>query len=153
MMTKTDKSIHSICIAAIKRHAMAPFDFRWTEYHEDEKKFSDKYAHMPVVLESGELPICSTIIDAENWSILTSRRLISMLKAELHAGYVDNSKNVSFGNYKDLKRYGTIGSLKLANNEIIEYHIETGKASMVMIYGIRTRIRMRVGDTKPIADC
>lgn len=70
-----------------------------------------------------------------------------MLKAELHAVYIDGSKNVSHGNFKDLKRYGTLGSLKLANDAIIEYHIETGKASMVMIYGIRTRIRMRVGDT------
>lgn len=76
-MIKTDKSIHSICIAAIKRSTMAPFDFRWTEYYEDKKKFIDRYAHMPVDFESSELPICSTIIDAEDWSVLTTRRLFT----------------------------------------------------------------------------
>ena len=123
---------------------MLPVDFKWTQYYEEITAFTDRYAYLPLDLKGGEWPICSTIIDADNWSILTTRRLFTNHNGQLHAGYIDNSKNVSHGKFKG-KQDRTLGTLKLADGAMIAYHIETGKASMVMIYGIRTRIRMQAG--------
>ena len=38
-MAKTDKSLHRICIASIKRHTMKPYDFKYTSYYESKEEF------------------------------------------------------------------------------------------------------------------
>ena len=144
-MIKTDKSIYGICIAAIKRHTMQPFDFKWTNFYEDNHDFTNRYAHMPLVLEEGEHVICSTIIDADNWSILTTRRLFTNLSGELKAGYMDNAKILSFGKFNSAKEDKTLGELQFSDKNRVSFHIETRRASMIMIYGVRTRIGMQVG--------
>ena len=49
-----------------------------------------------------------------------------------------------YGDFKGtLKRESiTFGAIQLTNGNELRYFIETGRASMVMIYGVRTAIRI-----------
>ncbi|WP_255413513.1 hypothetical protein [Emticicia sp. C21] len=38
-MTKTDQSKHNICVAAIRRKTMKPYDFKWTKFYEYNAEF------------------------------------------------------------------------------------------------------------------
>lgn len=142
-MIKTDQSIHNICIAAIKRHTTQPYDFKWTRFYADKDAFIHHYPQMIPDLSEKEWPICSTIIDAYSWSVLTTRRLLTNQQGQLTMANIDTSISQSHGDFKgDDKKDRTLGILQLANGTRMTYFIETGKASMVMIYGIRTRINI-----------
>lgn len=139
-MTKTDKSIHNICIASIKRSTMKPYDFKWTKFYESNTDFP--YTELQIDLADTELFICSTFIDKYNFSILTTRRLLTQLEGQLFAGNMQGATDKLYGDFKGYKDKGfTFGLVQLPNGNELKYFIETGKASMVMIYGVRTVIR------------
>jgi hypothetical protein len=141
-MPKTDKTIHNICIAAINRHTIKPYDFKWTRFYKEKAEFLNRYSQM-AGFEKNELPICSTVIDASNWSLLTTRKLLTTEEGHLTIGDLNNCVDLSYGLFKGGgKSDKEVGSIQLANGTKMNYFIETGKASMVMIYGIRTRIGM-----------
>lgn len=139
-MTKTNKSIHNICIASIKRSTMQPYDFKWTKFYEVNTDFP--YSGLPIQLSDNELFICSTLIDKDNFSILTTRQLFTNIDEQLSTENIYNAADKLYGDckgYKD-KDY-TFGQIQLQNGNEIKYFIETGKASMVMKHGVRTLIR------------
>lgn len=137
---KSDTSVHNICIAAIKRHTMKPYDFKWTRFYEEPEDLLIRYPGI-INIGEGERPICSTIINSNNWSILSTQRIFTQMNGKLTIGNMNNSENLSYGDFKGYeKNETTIGSILLANGIKLGYFIETGKASMVMIYGISTRI-------------
>lgn len=143
-MTKTDKSKHNICIASIKRSVMKPYDFKWTRFYEFNSEFP--YSGLNLELDDNELLICSTVIDANNYSILTTQRLITKEKGETITGSMNGTIDKSYGDFKGL-RYKlpfTFGKIWLADGIEFKYFIETGKASMVMIHGVRTLIRIQI---------
>lgn len=139
-MTKTDKSIHNICIAAIKRNTMKPYEFKWTNFYEGNIDFP--YTGLEIELADNELFICSTFIDQDNLSILTTRRLLTKHKGLLCSENIQGATNEQFEDFKGYrdKEY-TFGLIQLQNGNELKYFIETGKASMVIIHGVRTLIR------------
>ncbi len=138
-MIKSDKSKHTICIAAIKRKTMKPYDFKWTTFYEFNSDFS--YPQLQLDLKGDELLICSTVIDAENYSILTTQRLITKEKGLENAGSLTNAADKLYGNFKGFKEESfTFGLVQLDNGVDLKYFVETGNASMIMIYGVRTLI-------------
>lgn len=138
-MTKTDKSLHNICIASIKRKTIKPYDFKWTKFYESNTDFP--YSALQLNLLENELIICSTIVDANNYSILTTRRLITKENGQLSTGNIQGATNKLYGDFKGLRdKTITFGQVQLMNKNDLKYLIETGKASMVMIYGVRTLI-------------
>ena len=72
---KTDKSIQNISIAAIKRSTFKPYDYKLTKFYESNSEFP--YSELKLELMENELLICSTFIDHENYSILTTQKLIT----------------------------------------------------------------------------
>lgn len=141
-MKKSDKSIHNICIAAIKRSTMKPYDFKWTRLYEQPVDFRDLFPGIGIECSDGQLVICSTIIDHDNFSILTTQRLIIKEKGLLFSGSLNGAIDKQCGNFKDYKNEPlTFGLVRLYDGSELKYFIETGKASMVMIYGVRTIIR------------
>lgn len=137
-MKKSDRSIHNICIAKIKRSTQKPYDFKCTLFYEiDSKALFQNY---PFELHDEELIICSTIIDFDNFSILTTRKLITSENGKLNFGNLINAKNLLYGEFKSEKEDFTFGKVGLENGEILKYFIETKKASMVMVQGIKTAI-------------
>jgi len=151
-MGKSDKSIHNICIAAIKRACTQPYDFKWTRFYEEPKEFALSYPKMAAYVEENELPICATIVHARNWSLLTTRRLFTMDNGQLTKGDIEGSKNQSHGDFKGAGTHErTNGAIQLFDGTKMTYIIETGRASMVMIYGIRTIININ-GRHSPESD-
>lgn len=143
MKTKSDSSIHNVCIAAIKRKTRKPHHFEWTAYYENSDDFSNKYRAIEIDFEDGELVICSTMLDENNWTVLTTRRIFTKEKGELKNGTMRDAISHSPGNFKG---YGNqkmvLGKIKFSDGFEMNYFIETSEASMVMIYGILTRIGM-----------
>lgn len=138
-MTKPDKSKHNICIASIKRSTIKPYDFKWTEFYESNSGFP--YAGLLPDLAEKELVICSTVIDEDNYSILTTQRLIIKEKGRTKSGSIEGAKDKLYGDFKGYRgKPFTFGQITLTNGTDLKYYIETGKASMVMIHGVRTLI-------------
>ncbi|WP_375562433.1 hypothetical protein ACE193_07765 [Bernardetia sp. OM2101] len=148
-MSKSDKSKHAICIAAIKKNTMKPYDFKWTKFYSSNSEFS----HNKIQLQrkEGELIICSTIINEKNYSILTTQRLITKENGNEKIGNMNEASDESYGNFKGYGDVGfTFGLVKLKSELELKYFIETGKASMVMVHGIRTLIRTQTLTEKNI---
>jgi len=137
-MRKSDKSIHNICIAKIKRSTMKPYDFKWTTFYENDSKAL--FQNFPFELSDDELIICSTIIDSNNFSILTTRKLITNEDGILSFGSLINAKNLLYGEFKSKNEDFTFGKVELENGEFLKYFIEIGKASMIMVQGVKTSI-------------
>lgn len=139
-MTKTDKSLHNICIAAIKRSTMKPYDFKLTKFYEFNSEFQGTEIQLDFI--DTELIICSTILNPDNYSILTTRRLLTKQDGQLTEGYIEGATDKSYGYFKDHRdKIFTFGQVQLQSGQEIKYFIETGKASMMMIHGVRTLIR------------
>lgn len=137
-MKKTDKSKHNICIAAIKRSTIKPYDYKFTKFYESNEEFP--YTGMDIDLSENELIICSTVVNANNYSILTTQRLITNKNNIVATGELTNSKDKGCGMFKSIKDDFVFGSITLENGSDLKYFIETGKASMIMINGIKTLI-------------
>jgi hypothetical protein len=139
-MKKTDKSIHSICIASIKRKTFKPYNYTWTRFYESNSDFPHSQFHLN--LTQNELIICSTIIDSDNYSILTTQKLITNENGIKSIGDLNDSTLKPHGDFKGLDgKLFIFGVLKLKNEMELKCFIETGKASMIMIHGIRTLIQ------------
>lgn len=138
-MTKTDKSKHNVCITSIKRSTFRPYEYKFTKFYEPNNEFP--YLGIGIKLKNNELLICSTVIDANNYSILTTQRLITNKTRIETIGDLTNSKDNGYGMLKSTKGEFVFGSVKLENGTDLEYFVETGKASMIMIHGVRTLIR------------
>jgi hypothetical protein len=139
-MKKSNKSIHDISIASIKRSTMKPYDFKWTKFYESNTDFH--YSELQLELIEDELIICSTIIDSNNYSILTTQKLITNENGIKNTGNLIGATLKPYGNFKDLNlKPCAFGLLQLENGTELKYLIETGKASMIMIHGLRTLIK------------
>lgn len=139
-MRKSDKSIHNISVASIKRSTMKPYDFNWTKFYESNSDFS--YQGLPLDLTEDELIICSTIIDGDNYSVLTTQKLITVGNGRERAENLMGATDKGYGDFKGYKDdQVTFGLVELQNGDNFKYFIETGKASMIMIHGVRTLIR------------
>jgi hypothetical protein len=140
-MTKSDKSKHSICIASIKRSTIKPYDFKWTKFYESNSDFP--YSGLQFDLIQDELIICSTVIDGDNYSILTTRRLITKQNGQTQNGNIEGAIDKLFGDFKGyIGKTLTFGQIQLQSGVDLNYHIETGKASMIMVQGIRTLLKV-----------
>lgn len=139
-MRKTDKSIHNICVASIKRSTIKPYDFKWTKFYES--NFDFPYVGLQIDLKEDELLICSTVIDTDNFSILTTKQLITKQDGQLTSGDLEGATDKEYGDFKGKRDKSlTFGQVHLKTGIDLKYFIETGKASMIMIHGVRTLIR------------
>lgn len=146
---KTDKSKHGICIAAIKKNTFKPFNYEYTRFYE----FNSDFAHDNIALDLSEeeLIICSTLIDAKNYSILTTQRLITNEEGIQHIGVFGEIKDKGYGAFKGTEKGNfTFGLVELANGVGLKYFIETDYASMIMIHGVRTLIKPQTMTAKNI---
>ena len=118
---------------------MKPYDFKWTKFYETNSEFT--YSGLQLDLTEDELIICSTIIDKDNFSILTTRRLLTNQDGQLSTGNIQNATDKFYGDFKGYqdKAY-TFGQVHLQDGNELIYFIATGNASMVIIHGIRTLI-------------
>lgn len=121
---------------------MKPFDFKMTLMYFDETNIlTDVFSSID--LENGEIPICSTKIDLKQWTLLTTRRIITRNKEDQYAQEIKDFKAKNSGNFKGYRDIAfEQGTIELYNGKKIPYFLETGKPSMVMIYGIQTAMQI-----------
>lgn len=99
-MKKMDTSIKNITIAPIKRHTMKPFDFEYSDIYENNKTIVNEKVHNQINLEDGEELICSTIVNDSIWSVLTSRRIITLEGFGKIEHYLNGLKRSNAGDFK-----------------------------------------------------
>ena len=122
---------------------MKPYDFKWTRFYEENADFKSSFPEIEIALSDNELFICSTVIDIDNFSVLTTQKLATKEKGEFLSGNLNGATDKLYGDFKGVlkKEPFTFGMVQLDNGNDLRYFIETGTASMVMIHGVRTRIR------------
>lgn len=139
---KSDSAIHNICIAAIKRSTIKPYDYKWTKFYTSNEEFFLNYV-IKIDLSDEELIICSTVITDSQYSILTTRRLCTNENGIIKWADMATSLLKLYGDFKGYdKSEWTFGKLELPSGEEFRYYIETGKASMIMIQAVKSRIWM-----------
>lgn len=102
-MPKSDKSKHNICVASIRRSTTKPYNFKWTKFYEFNVDFQERYSKLQLDLVEGELIICSTVIDHNNYSILTTQKLITKEKGIENAGSIMGATDKLYGDFKGRK--------------------------------------------------
>ena len=125
---KSDNSIRAICIAAINRHTVKPFDFLLTRFFKTETfseilngtfKLSD--------IAQNELPISQTVADRLNWTLVTTRQIISCVDGITKIANPNKVQSWHWDNFKGYDRTSyTIGQLQLDDQQGFEIFIETG---------------------------
>lgn len=120
---------------------MKPYDFKWSTFYENDSK--NLFKNYPFELHNDELIICSIIIDTDNFSVLTTQKIITKKNGRISLGSCINATDKLYGEFKNKTKDFSLGSVELENGEILEYFIETGKASMIMIQGVRTLIQIQ----------
>ncbi|MCL9806550.1 hypothetical protein NAT51_13525 [Flavobacterium amniphilum] len=123
---------------------MKPYDFKWTKFYENNSDFP--YSELGLNLAEDELIICSTVIDGDNFSILTTRRILTQENGQKSSGDIQGAVDKLYGDFKGYKdKDFTYGVIQLQNGDELKYFIETGKASMIMIYGVGSLITTSKG--------
>jgi len=144
-MKKTDKSIKNITIAAIKRHTIKPFDFKYSSIYEKEEQITNEKVQNVInsVLEVGEELICSTIITDNLWTVLTTRKIITLEGVRKYIHSLEGIERRNLGDFKGwAKQDYTKGILIFKDDEMFPFFIECDKASMIMIYGTQTAMKI-----------
>ena len=119
---------------------MKPYDFKWTNFYESNIDFP--YQGLSLNLIEDELIICSTFIDGENYSILTTQKLVTVENGKERSESLSGATDKGYGDFKGYKDdQVTFGFVEFENGNELKYFIETGKASMIMIHGLRTLIK------------
>jgi hypothetical protein len=140
-MEKTDESIWRICAAAIRQSTCKPIDYPLTTFFETfnadiiQESVTNSYQK-----ELNESPIALTFIDGGNWTLVTTRRVISKIKtdvSEARATDITSRRWFDFKGYRD--KPITYGKIEF-NNTSMDIIIETGFASMIIIYAIKTLV-------------
>ena len=151
-MTKTDQSIHNICIAAIKRSTFKPYKkkYKWAQFYEATDAFP--YTSLPLQLEANELIICSLVLDTNNYSILTTRKLITNINGNEEIGSIKGASDKDYGRFKNNPDVVTFGTISYENGKDLKYFIEIGNGSMVMIQGVKMAIRTNEMTAQNIAN-
>jgi len=132
MPKATDAKICSTALWYIRRHAMAPKDWRWTLLAN---------AHPEVLalvhLDPGELPVVSFFRSEVSWYLLTTRRVLGSYSHETIDVNVLDVVESHFGDFKGYKEAIDVMTLKTSSGAAVELEFETSNASMAPIYFMR----------------
>lgn len=140
-MTKSKQIIHSFSVYEIKRGTIRPYNFRWTKFHENNSGFQQAYPELRLNITEDELIICSTVIDADNYSLLTTQRIITKEEGIKEIRYMASATSYSMPRNYKFEHYDYLfGTIEFQDGEVFRYFLEPGKAAMVMIQGIKTLI-------------
>jgi len=139
---KSDSSIRNICIASIKRHTIAPYDFAFTKFFQKEilnEVTNERFQSLSV--HENELPISTVMIDNNNFTIVTTKQIIACKDGVIDSIVPFGTNSCHWGDFKEYRNTPyTLGQITNDAKQVFEFLIETGRASMVTIYAIKTLI-------------
>jgi hypothetical protein len=131
---KSDQSIRNIAIASIRRHSGDFNEWKGTNI---------SVSHFPpqVIAMEGELPVVFFKADDDNWTLMTTRRIIGSINGERNEIKFEESFITLWGNYKknaenpiDTTYFRILG----AGARQLEFLMETGNPAIAFVYGIKT---------------
>lgn len=129
---KTDKSIYNITIASIKRSAQNP------ETWLHSKIITDVNINGFDLIEN-ELPIF--IIDSKiARTLITTRRIIEVSPNTAQSIAINEIDDIIYGNFKGQINKPTLSIFKIIDfyGDEIQFQMETGAASIGLIYALNT---------------
>lgn len=150
-MNERDESIRRICVASIKRSTNNASGYSFTKIFETQSMADiDKGISAVFLSTEKEVPIALTYLDNSNWTLVTTRQIISNIDGQIKQVFIENIVQCKWGDFKSSNdKPITLGQLALADNSPINIFIETGHASMIVIYAIKTLTRIyRTGNTR-----
>lgn len=128
---KSDLSIKNIALASVKRHSIGI---------EQWKKTLVDPEHLPSGVEKRptEHPVIFLNYNNENWTFITTQRIVGMIDNVLRAVDFAELDDVTFGMYKDTRVETTIFRTTDIYGNKLDFLMETGYPSMAYVYGIGT---------------
>jgi hypothetical protein len=158
IMETREKLIHDLCIIGIKGSTFQPHDgYTWSRFYEENDAFRSTYPAIELDLLDSERVICSTVLDLDNYSVITTRKLMTKENGKLSAAYFGSFKLKGYVILRDIgdKKPLTYGSVTLENGDELRYFVETSYASMIMTHGMKTRLeaeKMTESEIRKVAD-
>ncbi len=140
---KTDRSIRNITIASINRNAMDIDSWRYSRIADDnDKKLIEKFE-----LCENELPVFEIKSEIAH-TLISTRQILEQSKGNIKRLNFEFLDDVVYGNFK-----GQITKPELSIFRVIEIHgnelkfqMETGKASIGLIYSVNTIRKIKAAD-------
>ena len=138
-MRKPDNILRQTTVAAIKRKAMMLHQWELTRLYETDSFDAPDLIKKDLNLKENELPVASTIAKPTEWTFVTTKKVIGRTSNGLIDINMNDIEKWSWGDFKG--KFGeptTKMSLTTADGQKKDFIIESGKASMVMIYAVKT---------------
>lgn len=134
---KTDNSIKEITIASINRHAMNPEN--WIHSKVCSENESEEFT-----LEENELPIFE-INSSKAKTIITTRRIIEKENEKISFVNFEEIDDVIYGNFKKQINKPELSIFRIVDifGDEYDFQMETGKASIGLIYSINTVLKLK----------
>lgn len=132
-----DSSIKNITIAAISRHAMNPESWIYSKICSENK--SEEFT-----LEENELPIFE-INSSKAKTIITTRRIIEKENEKICFVNFDEVDDVIYGTFKNQINKPELSIFRIVDifGDEYDFQMETGKASIGLIYSINTILQLK----------
>lgn len=116
--------------------------WKFTEYYESTTAEHLENINDELELEEGELPIASTIVSPDEWTFVTTRKIIGRIGNRKSSVFVGQIEKWNWEDFKGRKTEGSIQRFTINNSESLKFVYETKYASMVMIYAVMTISRL-----------
>lgn len=140
---KTDENIKHVVVASIRRHSMEVDKWLYTQLWDSGN--ADVKAKLSLVcpVETGELPILYSYIDAENWTFVTTQRVLYAFEGATDFVFAKDIIDADWGyfkgyNFKSRREQETERMQIFVEGGVHFCPFETGATSMGTIYAVRT---------------
>lgn len=118
---------------------MKPHLWDMTRFYESETSDDIGAIKHDLRLVENELPVASSIQTATDWTFVTTRKVIGRADNEMKAIAVQDIDQWNWGDFKGYRdKTSTRIALTASDGQVHDFIIESGNASMVMIYAIQT---------------
>ena len=136
---KTDQRIKDIVVAAIHRHSMGIDSWVRTRLWDSGDPLVKKELSRSCELAPVELPILYSYIDAENWTLVTTRRVWYSVGRQIGSVTASDVTKHRLGDFKGHGKQEAERMVISSQDGRAHYcPFETGKPSMGTIYAIMT---------------
>lgn len=152
---KPDESIRKICIKAINKWVGLSNDFVLSRFL-DNGTWQCVGNGIPDLfdIDEKELPIALVFVDHNNFTVVTTRQIITRIDGVIKAMKPDAAINLNthdFQNWREIIKAEhpyTMGKVGLPGQQVFELFIETGGGAYVMIYAVRTLVSQWLWEAK-----
>lgn len=140
---KTDENIKHIVVAAIRRKSMEMDKWLYTQLWDSGNPEVKAKLSLVCFMETGELPILYSYIDAEDWTFVTTQRVLYAFEGETDFVFARDIIDADWGsfkgyNFKSRSKQETERMQIFVKGGVHLCPFETGAASMGTIYAVRT---------------